>query len=186
MKIYTKKGDTGETSLYGGGKISKAKIRVDAFGSIDELNATLGVILSENFSKTFQNQLLKIQNQLFVLGAELAMPTEKLILRNGKNRLENWIEEKDILEIENWIDEQQANLPALTHFILPGGGRASAQAHVARTVCRRAERVVVSLDEHEKLRPEIIQYLNRLSDYFFTLARSLAQEAGVEETKWIP
>lgn len=186
MKIYTKKGDNGQTSLYGGRKISKAHIRVEAYGTTDELNAIVGTILSENISKIFENQLLIIQHQLFVIGAELATPTENLKLKNGKTRLKNRIEGKDILEIESWIDEQQANLPTITHFILPGGGKASSQAHVARTVCRRTERIAVTLNEYEELRPEIIQYLNRLSDYFFTLARTLAKEAGIQETKWIP
>ncbi|MDG4944906.1 cob(I)yrinic acid a,c-diamide adenosyltransferase [Weeksellaceae bacterium KMM 9713] len=186
MKIYTKTGDKGSTSLYGGVKVSKAHIRIDAYGTTDELNSNIGVIASHNSNKQVKEQLLKIQENIFVLGSELATPKEKLYLANGKSRIGQMIQESDIETLESWIDEWEKQLDPLTHFILPGGGKASASAHLARTVCRRAERIVVALAENEEIRQELQKYLNRLSDYFFVLARVLAKMDNEPEVLWLP
>ncbi|MBV7440313.1 cob(I)yrinic acid a,c-diamide adenosyltransferase [Weeksellaceae bacterium TAE3-ERU29] len=186
MKIYTKQGDKGQTSLYGGLKVSKADLRIEAYGTIDEINSVIGCIVSENTIEKYNQQLIEIQNNLFCIGAELATPSDKLETQNGKSRIGKLITENETHSLENYIDEQQKNLPQLTHFILPGGGKSSAITHLSRTVCRRAERIIVRFSEIETVRPETIQYINRLSDYLFTLARTFAKENGIEETKWIP
>lgn len=186
MKIYTKTGDKGKTSLYGGVKVSKAHIRIDAYGTTDELNSFIGQILSFNSSKEIEKQLIVVQKELFVLGAELATPKEKMYLANGKSRIGKMVQEANIENLETWIDAWENDLEPLRYFILPSGGKASAAAHIARTVCRRAERIVVALSEHEEIRVELQKYLNRLSDYLFVLARVLAKHDGQEEVKWIP
>lgn len=186
MKIYTKTGDTGETSLYGGVRVSKASARVEAYGTIDELNAFLGLAKSQINDETISAQLGRIQYNLFTLGAEVATPVEKLTLANGKPRLELTIQVKDIVELENLMDEMEAQLEPLRHFILPAGGRSTAALHVARTVCRRAERNLVYLNETEKMRPELVTYLNRLSDFLFVLARFEAKMNGETEEYWNP
>lgn len=186
MKIYTKKGDNGLTSLYGGQKVSKANLRIESYGTIDELNSIIGCIISENKIEKYNHQLIEIQNDLFCIGAELATPIDKLKIENGKSKIGKLITKTETNSLENHIDEQQENLPQLTHFILPSGGKSSATTHLARTVCRRAERIIIRLNEIENVRPEIIQYINRLSDYLFMLARTFAKENGIEETKWIP
>lgn len=186
MKIYTKTGDLGTTSLYGGTKVSKSNLKIDSYGTVDELNSVIGLLRSYAIPDSYIDQLIVIQKDLFNLGAELATPVEKLMLANGKPRLSAVIETADIEKLEHWIDEIEESLEPLTHFILPGGSLCSAQAHFARTVCRRAERITVALREVEEIRVELAQYLNRLSDYLFTLARALAQIDGIEEVKWIP
>lgn len=186
MKIYTKTGDSGETSLFGGVRVSKASARVEAYGTIDELNAFLGLAKAVVTDEKTSAQLKKIQYNLFTLGSEVATPAEKLILANGKPRLELTITEADITELENQMDEMEAGLEALRFFILPAGGKGTASLHVARTVCRRAERSLVYLNETEKLRPELITYLNRLSDYLFVLARFEAKMNAETEEYWNP
>lgn len=186
MKVYTKTGDKGETSLYGGVKVSKNHIRIDSYGTVDELNSTIGLIRSYPLSQSIIDQLIQIQKNLFHVGAELATPAEKMFLANGKCRLPKLMEEGDILQLETWIDEMEEELEPLMHFILPGGNLAASQAHVSRCICRRAERITVSLHELEEIRPEVIKYLNRLSDYLFVLARKIAMDAGHEEIKWLP
>lgn len=186
MKIYTKTGDKGKTSLYGGVKVSKANIRIEAYGTTDELNSIIGCVLAEELKAEVSAQLVQIQKEIFVLGAELATPKEKLFLANGKSRIGKMIQEDNINQIETWIDLWEKSLPPLTHFILPGGSRASAQAHLARTVCRRAERIVVALSQHEEVRLVCQKYLNRLSDYLFVIARAIALSNGKEEVKWLP
>jgi cob(I)alamin adenosyltransferase len=186
MKVYTKTGDKGQTSLYGGVKVSKDNIRIDAYGTVDELNSAIGLIRSSEIKNSYQNQLIEIQKNLFHIGAELATPAEKFYLANGKPRLSKLISEKETEELENWIDEMEEELPALTHFILPGGNLAASHAHLCRCICRRAERISVSLNEVEKIREEILKYLNRLSDYLFVLARKIAHDTGYEEIKWLP
>lgn len=186
MKIYTKTGDKGKTSLYGGVKVSKANIRIEAYGTTDELNSVIGCVIAEELNADIFAQLIMIQKEIFVLGAELATPKEKLFLVNGKSRIGKMIQEDSINQIETWIDLWEKSLPPLTHFILPGGSRASAQAHLARTVCRRAERIVVALSEHEEVRLVCQKYLNRLSDYLFVIARAIAFSGGKEEFKWLP
>ncbi len=186
MKIYTKTGDKGETSLYGGTRVSKAAARVESYGTLDELNAFIGLAKAEISDEKVLSQLQKIQFDLFTVGSEAATPTDKLILANGKNRLDLMISEKEILELEHWMDDLDASLEPLQFFILPSGGKAAASIHVCRTVCRRAERAMVHLNETEEVRPELIKYLNRLSDYLFILARYISKISGEKEEYWNP
>ncbi len=186
MKIYTKTGDQGETSLYGGNRVSKASARVEAYGTIDELNSFIGVTKAEISDEKVLKQLKKIQFDLFTLGSESATPTDKMLLGNGKNRLDLMISDKEITELENWMDDFDAQLEPLKFFILPGGGKTAALAHVCRTICRRAERNLVYLKDSEDVRSELIKYLNRLSDYFFVLARYLSKISGEQEEVWNP
>ena len=186
MKIYTKTGDKGETSLYGGTRVSKAAARVESYGTLDELNAFIGLAKAEISDEKVLNQLQKIQFDLFTVGSEAATPTDKLILANGKNRLDLMISEEEISELEHWMDDLDAELEPLQFFILPSGGKAAASIHVCRTVCRRAERAMVHLNETEEVRPELIKYLNRLSDYLFILARYISKISGEKEEYWNP
>ena len=186
MKIYTKTGDKGETSLYGGTRVSKAAARVESYGTLDELNAFIGLAKAEISDEKVLNQLQKIQFDLFTVGSEAATPTDKMLLANGKNRLDIMISEKEITELELWMDDFDAELEPLRFFILPSGGKAAATVHVCRTVCRRAERSMVFLSETEEVRPELIKYLNRLSDYFFVLARYISKISGEKEDFWNP
>ena len=186
MKIYTKTGDKGETSLYGGTRVSKAAARVESYGTLDELNAFIGLAKAEISDEKVLNQLQKIQFDLFTVGSEAATPTDKLILANGKNRLDLMISEEEISELEHWMDDLDAELEPLQFFILPSGGKAAASIHVCRTVCRRAERAMVYLNETEEVRPELIKYLNRLSDYLFILARYISKISGEKEEYWNP
>ena len=186
FKIYTKTGDKGETSLYGGTRVSKAAARVESYGTLDELNAFIGLAKAEISDEKVLNQLQKIQFDLFTVGSEAATPTDKLLLANGKNRLDLMISEKEITELELWMDDFDAELEPLRFFILPSGGKAAATVHVCRTVCRRAERAMVFLNETEEVRPELIKYLNRLSDYLFILARYISKISGEKEEYWNP
>ncbi|WP_187478378.1 cob(I)yrinic acid a,c-diamide adenosyltransferase [Amniculibacterium sp. G2-70] len=186
MKIYTKTGDKGQTSLYGGTRISKASARVEAYGTIDELNAFIGVAKSQIESEETIKQLKKIQFDLFTVGSESATPADKLMLANGKSRLPLVISEKEIEELEVWMDEMEAQLEPLQYFILPGGGKAATALHVSRTVCRRAERALVFLNESEELRLELVKYLNRLSDYLFVLGRFVSKNQSEPEEFWNP
>ena len=186
FKIYTKTGDKGETSLYGGTRVSKAAARVESYGTLDELNAFIGLAKAEISDEKVLNQLQKIQFDLFTVGSEAATPTDKLILANGKNRLDLMISEEEISELEHWMDDLDAELEPLQFFILPSGGKAAASVHVCRTVCRRAERAMVYLNETEEVRPELIKYLNRLSDYLFILARFISKISGEKEEYWNP
>lgn len=180
MKIYTKTGDTGQTSLFGGKRISKADLRIDAYGTVDELNSFIG-LLNVSFVDITQNDLLlEIQHKLFAVGSNLASDPEKNLITPGTV-------DDDILTLENNMDNMDAQLSPLTNFILPGGSVAIANAHVCRTVCRRAERLVIALDQADgKVKPIIIRYLNRLSDYFFILARYIAHVEQVPEILWNP
>ncbi len=186
FKIYTKTGDKGETSLYGGTRVSKAAARVESYGTLDELNAFIGLAKAEISDEKVLNQLQKIQFDLFTVGSEAATPTDKMLLANGKNRLDIMISEKEITELELWMDDFDAELEPLRFFILPSGGKAAATLHVCRTVCRRAERAMVFLNETEEVRPELIKYLNRLSDYLFILARYISKISGEKEDYWNP
>ena len=186
MKIYTKTGDSGETSLYGGTRISKASIRVESYGTIDELNSFIGVAKSLIEDDNIIYQLKKIQFDLFTLGSESATPTDKLKLANGNSRLSLMIGDAEIKELEQWIDDMDGKLEALKFFILPGGGKAATSLHVARTVCRRAERCLIYLNEVEGVRSELIKYLNRLSDYLFVLARYVSKLQNEPEEYWNP
>ncbi|MDO6803514.1 cob(I)yrinic acid a,c-diamide adenosyltransferase [Wenyingzhuangia sp. 1_MG-2023] len=186
MKIYTKTGDSGETSLFGGKRVPKSDLRIDAYGTIDELNAYVGLLRDSVISSRHQDFLLEIQNNLFVVGAFLATPPESQIKKNGENRLKiDNINEETLKKLEDEIDTLEAQLPTMTHFILPGGHTTVSHCHIARTICRRAERVCVQLQKNEIVSADIIGYLNRLSDYLFVLARMLTKELQVEEIKWI-
>lgn len=186
MKIYTKTGDKGETALYGGTRVSKASARVEAYGTIDELNAFLGFAKSEIQHESILKQLKKIQFDLFTVGSESATPTDKLTMANGKSRLALMISETEITELESWMDAFESELKPLQYFILPGGGKAATSLHICRTVCRRAERSLVFLNETEEVRPELLKYLNRLSDYLFVLARYVSHLNSEEEEYWNP
>lgn len=186
MKIYTKTGDKGETGLYGGSRISKASARVESYGNIDELNANIGVAKSHIEDEDVIAQLKKIQFDLFTVGSEASTPIDKLFLANGKARLPLVISDKEIEELETWMDVMEEKVEPLQYFILPGGGKASTFLHVARTVCRRAERSLVFLNQSEEVRAELIKYLNRLSDYLFVLARYVSKLNNESEEYWNP
>ncbi len=178
MKIYTKSGDTGMTSLYGGKRISKSDLRIASYGSVDELNAYLG-LLRDRLGIAFP--IIKdIQECLFSIGAHLAADPDKTKLHKPE------IYASDIEQLETQIDEYSADLEPLKHFVLPGGHENASFAHIARTICRRAEREVVALNEISKIPSIVIQYLNRLSDYLFVLSRVIIKKEGAAEYKWIP
>lgn len=179
MKIYTKKGDTGETSLYGGQKVSKTSSRIESYGTVDELNSVLGMVLSNPISNQTKSFLHTVQHQLFVLGADLATPISKEVRINR-------ISEEEITFLEQSIDEMETQLPPLKNFILPGGTNAGSAIHYSRTVCRRAERITIECSKEESLSPLSIMYLNRLSDFLFVLGRFENHLSGTEETPWIP
>ncbi|MCV9930968.1 cob(I)yrinic acid a,c-diamide adenosyltransferase [Flavobacterium sp. LS1R47] len=187
MKIYTKTGDKGTTALFGGTRVPKDHIRIDSYGTVDELNSYIGLIRDQEINAHYKNILIEIQDRLFTVGAILATPVEKEVLKNGELRLKNLgIVPTDIELLENEIDAMEDTLPQMTHFVLPGGHQTVSYCHIARCVCRRAERLAVHLSHNETV-PEIaIQYLNRLSDYLFVLARKLSSDLKAEEVKWIP
>jgi cob(I)alamin adenosyltransferase len=179
FKIYTRKGDDGKTALLGGDRVSKHHIRVESYGTVDELNSYLGLIRSSTSHEQVLHSISSIQDRLFTLGSYLASsPNSKVILPE--------LYDEDILFLEQEIDRMSAVLPELRNFILPGASKAGAHAHVARCICRRSERLVVFLSDNETIEPVIVIYLNRLSDYLFTLARFLDQESGAAEIVWKP
>ncbi|MDQ3142098.1 MAG: cob(I)yrinic acid a,c-diamide adenosyltransferase [Bacteroidota bacterium] len=180
MKIYTKTGDEGNTSLFGGRRISKDDLRIEAYGTVDELNANIGLLSAYFIEEKLTSEFLNIQNDLFVLGSHLAADPNKQNLAIPK------LENSHIESLEHSIDFMDASMNPLRSFILPGGTMAISQAHICRTICRRAERRVVSLHQQESIYPLLIIYLNRLSDYFFTVARYIAHLEGVEDIPWIP
>lgn len=180
MKIYTKSGDKGKTSLVEGTRISKGHLRIDSYGQVDELNATLGLLSDQEISYSIRPFLKNIQDLLFVIGSNLASDPGKRADKVPP------ILAADIEVLEQAMDAMDAELPELRHFVLPGGHVSVSIAHLARTVCRRAERAVVRLAETEEV-PELIPvYLNRLSDYFFVLSRWFSLQLGVPEMKWEP
>jgi cob(I)alamin adenosyltransferase len=179
FKIYTKTGDDGSTGLLGGTRVKKYDIRLEAYGTIDELNATIGVIRSYNLPENVAEILVEIQNKLFNIGSRLASDE-----KGEEFTLKLSITEDHISFLENAIDEMEEELPELTHFILPGGDLAAAQCHVARTVCRRAERRILEFAENEIVQTETLKYINRLSDFLFVLARKLSASSGIEEKPW--
>jgi len=181
MRIYTRTGDAGDTGLFGGGRVSKAHPRVEAYGDVDELNAALGLARSIEMMPRIDEVLAPVQRDLFSLGALLATPRpEKVREQLEKARLD----ERRIAELERAIDDGEAELEPLTAFILPGGTPKSAALHLARTVCRRAERRVIALAEDVEIPPIVVQYLNRLSDLLFVLARVANRRAGAAEVTW--
>lgn len=179
MKIYTRTGDAGETALFDGRRVPKCDLRVDAYGEVDELNAVLGVALSEPLDADLADLLRSIQRDLFALGGRLADPSRKIAPRVEKVLLST----ADVARLETAIDRFESELPPLRRFILPGGTRAGAMLHVARTVCRRAERRIVLIGS-DALEPELLAYVNRLSDLLFVLARVVNQRAGLPEAEW--
>jgi cob(I)alamin adenosyltransferase len=178
MKIYTKTGDDGETGLYGGKRVSKDSLRIDAYGTVDELNAHLGVIRALPPRPEIDRELAIIQNDLFVLGADLATPAEKIT--GNIQRIQN----VQTTRLEERIDQIDPLLSPLRAFILPGGSPVAAELHSARTICRRAERLVVRLSHEEPIGREPIVYLNRLSDFLFVIARYSNHLEGREEIPW--
>jgi cob(I)alamin adenosyltransferase len=180
LKIYTKTGDKGETALFGGKRVPKDELRIEAYGTVDELNSVIGTARSFNENKILDLVLSEIQNQLFVLGADLATPTDV------KGPAMRRITTKDCTSLEGIIDDFEGKLDALNSFILPGGSQASSFLHNARTVCRRAERLLVTLKKKEEVSDEALIFLNRLSDLLFVLARYVNKISGVKDTPWKP
>lgn len=179
MKIYTKRGDKGETSLIGGDRVAKHHIRIEAYGTVDELNSYLGILRSFVSDKNNSFVLSEIQDRLFTVGSLLASaPGSKMIVPD--------LHEADCAQLESAIDKMNEELPELRSFVLPAGSAEIAHCHVARCVCRRAERLTVHLNEIEEIEPLIIQYLNRLSDYLFVLSRYTGLKQGAEEVSWKP
>ncbi len=180
MKIYTKTGDKGLTSLIGGTRVPKHHIRIESYGTVDELNSWIGLIRDQDIAEYDKGLLKQIQDRLFTVGAMLAADPER-----SKMTLPD-LHAEDIELLEQEMDRMNTVLPDLTHFILPGGSDAISYSHIARCVCRRAERVTVHLAEDSPVDEKIIIYLNRLSDYLFTLARKIAHYQQVAENKWLP
>jgi len=180
MKIYTKTGDTGKTSLVEGTRISKGHDRIEAYGTVDELNSFIGLLADQEVNKHRYSLLKAIQDNLFVIGANLASDPEKKADRVPP------VKDEDVILLEKAMDEMDESLPELRHFVLPGGHASVSLAHVARTVCRRAERCVIRLTETNEVPELVITYLNRLSDFFFVLGRKICQELEIEEVKWLP
>jgi cob(I)alamin adenosyltransferase len=179
VKIYTKTGDAGTTALFGGKRVSKAELRVDAYGTVDELNAHLGLLRDQKVNKT-NKILISIQDRLFVVGSMLAT-----VPGNTKVKIPH-LKEDDIVALEKEIDLMETKLEPMKFFVLPGGHESVSIGHIARTVCRRAERLVIALHNQEPLDPLIIKYLNRLSDYLFVLCRLMTKKLKVKESPWKP
>ncbi|GEO02719.1 cobalamin adenosyltransferase [Adhaeribacter aerolatus] len=180
MKIYTRTGDQGLTSLIGGTRVRKSHLRIDAYGTVDELNSYIGLVSDQPVNAARLTILREIQDRLFTIGATLASDPEKETKRIPD------LHEADITLLEKEIDAMNAEIPPLKVFVLPGGHQSVSFCHVARTVCRRTERLVIALQEESFVAELVIKYLNRLSDYLFVLARKMAYELGAEEISWKP
>lgn len=180
MKIYTKKGDTGKTGLIGGTRILKSSLRIEAYGTVDELNSHIGLIRDQQINPTYIEQLIEIQDRLFTIGSSLASDPEK-----SKMKIPDLLD-SDIEILENWMDEMESTLEPMKFFVLPGGHTTVSYCHIARCVCRRAERIVVDLNQSEFVAPQVIMYMNRLSDYIFMLGRKLSADLGITEQPWRP
>jgi cob(I)alamin adenosyltransferase len=178
VKLYTRTGDSGETALFGGTRVKKDDPRVDAYGEVDELNAWLGLVRAAGLDPDLDTEIVQIQRDLFALAAQLADPADKIANRVTKAALED----EDVVRLEHLIDRLETEVPPLRRFILPGGSTAGAVLHVARTVCRRAERRIVSLAP--PVDPVLLRFVNRLSDLLFVLARAVNVRAGAPETEW--
>lgn len=179
MKIYTKTGDDGTTGLVGGSRVKKNDVRLEAYGTVDELNAAIGFLRSTVIPFDVAELLIQVQNKLFNIGSRLASDEK------GDSYTANLaISEENIKVLENAIDAYESKLPELTHFILPGGDVAVAQCHVARTICRRAERRILEFAEHSTVQEEMIKYVNRLSDFLFVLSRKLSFDKNIIEVGW--
>lgn len=180
MKIYTKTGDKGTTALFGGKRVSKSDLRINAYGTVDELNSWIGVLRDQAVNKTREEELIEIQDRLFTVGSLLAVDPG-----NTKVKVPS-LKSTDVSFLEEKIDAMEAELAPMKVFVLPGGHPSISWGHVARTVCRRAERLVIGLKDQENVNDFIIQYLNRLSDYLFVLCRSMGKALNVQETPWKP
>jgi cob(I)alamin adenosyltransferase len=181
MKIYTKTGDKGTTALVGGRRVSKGDLKIESYGTVDELNSWIGLVRDQPVNENRRELLKEIQDRLFTIGADLASEPEQV----RKKPIPGLVEE-DITLLENEMDKMDTELTPLRAFVLPGGNQSVSFAHLARTVCRRAERLVIRLSEEEEVNPMVIKYLNRLSDYLFVLSRKMTQEMGSEEITWKP
>lgn len=177
MKIYTKTGDSGTTGLFGGKRLPKNHLRIETYGTVDELNSYIGLVRDVTTDNETRDLLKSIQDRLFTIGSNLASDPDKNVITPD-------LHVEDIEVLEKAMDKMNEALPALKNFILPGGHTTVSFCHVARCVCRRAERLVVALNENEPVEPLILKYLNRLSDYLFVLARKLGQDLGAEEVNW--
>jgi len=180
MKVYTKTGDKGQTSLFGGQRVSKGHLRIHAYGTVDELNSYMGLLRDLSADEIRNQEIQRIQDRLFTLGALLATESEK-----AKKRLP-LIKQNDVVVLEQAIDAMELNLEPIKTFVLPGGHPTVSYCHIARCVCRRAERLSVELAEDNDIEALVIQYLNRLSDYLFVLSRFLTKSLGAKEIPWLP
>lgn len=180
MKIYTKKGDNGTTGLIGGTRILKSSLRIEAYGTMDELNSYIGLVRDQDIHERYKNQLIEIQDRLFTIGSSLAADPEKSTMKIPD------LHAKDIETLEEWMDEMEEVLPEMKNFVLPGGHQTVSFCHVARCVCRRGERIIVDLNQHEFVAELIISYVNRLSDYLFVLSRKITLDLGAVEQPWQP
>ncbi len=180
MKIYTKTGDTGQTSLIGGVRVPKDHIRIESYGTVDELNSWIGLIKDQRIATAHKKILAEVQDRLFTIGSSLASDPEK-----SKMKIPD-LREEDITLLEKQIDAMNAKLPEMKSFILPGGHNIVSICHVARCVCRRAERLSTALSRNSEVTPLVLKYLNRLSDYLFVLSRKIAKDMGAKETPWKP
>jgi cob(I)alamin adenosyltransferase len=180
MKIYTKTGDQGTTSLFGGKRVSKADLRIETYGTVDELNSWMGLVRDQPVNEKRKNFLIQLQDRLFTIGSMLAVEPG-----NTKVKVP-LLDEMDVISLEKEIDAMDAELQPMRFFVLPGGNQSVSFCHVARTVCRRTERLTIALNTHESIEPLIIKYLNRLSDYLFVLSRKMSLELNMEETAWKP
>jgi cob(I)alamin adenosyltransferase len=180
MKVYTKTGDKGETSLIGGTRVKKSNVRIESYGTVDELNSYIGLVRDQEVNAGRKDLLKEIQDRLFTIGSSLASDPEK-----SKMKIPD-LHAEDITLLENEIDKMNEEIPPLRVFVLPGGHQSVSFCHLARCVCRRAERHVIGLQEESFVADLVIQYLNRLSDYLFVLSRKMAHELNAEEVPWKP
>ena len=180
MKVYTKKGDKGTTQLIGGTRIPKNSLRIEAYGTVDELNSYIGLIRDQEIKTEHKTQLLEIQDRLFTLGSLLASDPNKKSMKLPE------IKEKDITNLEEWIDEMDTVLEPMRNFVLPGGHTTVSYTQITRCVCRRAERIITELSLVDVVSPIILAYINRLSDYLFVLGRKFTKDLNAEEQAWKP
>jgi len=180
MKVYTKNGDTGTTQLIGGTRVSKSSLRLESYGTIDELNSFIGLIRDQEIDERYKLQLIEIQDRLFTIGSGLASDPNK-----SKMKIPDLLE-SDIQFLEQSMDDMDKELPEMKFFVLPGGHQTVSYCHIARCVCRRAERVIISLHEHEFVSEIVFKYINRLSDYLFVISRKLSKDLNITEQPWKP
>ncbi len=179
MKVYTKKGDQGTTQLIGGTRVPKSSLRIEAYGTVDELNSHIGLIRDQDIAQEIVEQLLEIQDRLFTMGSQLAADPE------ASNMKLPDLSNVDVENLENWIDKMDEELEPMRSFVLPGGHTTVSYCHIARCVCRRAERICVDLNADQPIAPILLTYLNRLSDYLFVLSRKLSKALNATEHPWV-